>query len=240
MYGELHFGCNLLGFAKHFTLTVNEQEQRNNLLPAEFVFPLQPSLTCETAYEEGKSECQPEKQKQKKASYERGNCEAGLGGSLWSWHAAAWMVKDTILYMHVYKCVCTQTLACCNRGLSATTKGGRGDRGREGDISGVLLLWTPHLGIHYHKTLDTAQPFHLLKPNWKPSSSHSIFIPTNIGTQFLLLSLYICVCVCACMRACVCACMHACVWCVSLFVCITLYVNCFGRTVLYMCIEYYI
>ena len=80
--GELHFGCNLLGFAKHFTLTVNEQEQRNNLLPAEFVFPLQPSLTCETAYEEGKSECQPEKQKQKKASYEGGNCEAGLGGSL--------------------------------------------------------------------------------------------------------------------------------------------------------------
>ena len=35
--------------------------------------------------------------------------------------------------------------------------------------------------IHSRKTLDTAQPFHLLKPNWKPSS-YSIFIPTNIIT----------------------------------------------------------
>ena len=41
-------------------------------------------------------------------------------------------------------------------------------------------------GIHSHKTLDTAQPCHLLKPNWKPSSSHSISTPTNISTQFLL------------------------------------------------------
>ena len=30
-----------------------------------------------------------------------------------------------------------------------------------------ILLWTTHLefGIHSHKTLDTAQPCHLLKPN---------------------------------------------------------------------------
>ena len=46
-----------------------------------------------------------------------------------------------------------------------------------------------------HKTLDTAQPRHLLKPNWKPSSSHSIFSPTNSCTQFLLQS---CACVCVC------------------------------------------
>ena len=51
-------------------------------------------------------------------------------------------------------------------------------------------------GIHSHKTLDTAQPCHLLKPNWKPSSSHSISILTNISTQFLLQSVYVCVCVC--------------------------------------------
>ena len=41
-------------------------------------------------------------------------------------------------------------------------------------------------GIHFHKTLDTAQPCHLLIPNEKPSSSHSISTPTNINTQFLL------------------------------------------------------
>ena len=39
---------------------------------------------------------------------------------------------------------------------------------------------------------------HLLKPHWKPSSSHSISILTNISTQFLLQS----VCVCVCVRAC--------------------------------------
>ena len=48
------------------------------------------------------------------------------------------------------------------------------------------LALDPTFGIHSHKTLDTAQPCHLLKPNWKPSSSHSISILTNISTQFLL------------------------------------------------------
>ena len=52
----------------------------------------------------------------------------------------------------------------------------------------------PTSGIHSHKTLDTAQPRHLLKPNWKPSSSHSISILTNISTQFLLVSVCVCVC----------------------------------------------
>ena len=33
----------------------------------------------------------------------------------------------------------------------------------------------------------------LLKPNWKPSSSHSISILTNISTQFLLQSVCACV-----------------------------------------------
>ena len=62
-----------------------------------------------------------------------------------------------------------------------------------------LMAFTPSLaldptfGIHSHKTLDTAQPCHLLKPNWKPSSSHSISILTNISTQFLLQSVYVCV-----------------------------------------------
>ena len=30
---------------------------------------------------------------------------------------------------------------------------------------------------------DTAQPCHLLKPNWKPSSPHGISAPTNINTH---------------------------------------------------------
>ena len=59
----------------------------------------------------------------------------------------------------------------------------------------LSLALDPTFLIHSHKTLDTAQPFHLLKPNWKPYSSHSIFIQTNISTQFRLV-LQSCVCVC--------------------------------------------
>ena len=70
--------------------------------------------------------------------------------------------------------------------------------------SALSLALDPTFGIHSHKTLDTVQPCHLLKPNWKPSSSHSISILTNISTQFLLQSVYLCVCVCV--RACVCVC----------------------------------
>ena len=71
-----------------------------------------------------------------------------------------------------------------------------------------LMAFTPSLaldptfGIHSHKTLDTAQPCHLLKPNWNPCSSHSISILTNISTQFLLQSMCVCVCVCVCVCAC--------------------------------------
>ena len=46
--------------------------------------------------------------------------------------------------------------------------------------------------------LYSAIPCHLLKSNWKPSSSHSISILTNISTQFLLQSMCVCVCVCVC------------------------------------------
>ena len=67
------------------------------------------------------------------------------------------------------------------------------------------LALDPTFGIHSRKTLDTAQPCHLLMPNWKPSFSRSIFIPTNIGTQFLLQSC-VCVCVCVCVSVCVCVC----------------------------------
>ena len=66
------------------------------------------------------------------------------------------------------------------------------------------LALDPTFGIHSHKTLDTAQPSHLLKPNWKPSSSHSISILTNISTQFLLQSVCVCVCVWVCVCVCVC------------------------------------
>ena len=69
-----------------------------------------------------------------------------------------------------------------------------------------------------------------------PSSSHSISILTNISIWFLLQSVCVCVCVRACVRMCVCVCS-------AFFVfvfCIKLYANCFGRTMLYMCIEYHI
>ena len=73
--------------------------------------------------------------------------------------------------------------------------------------------WTlasdPTFGIRSHKTLDTAQSCHLLRPNWKPPSSQSISIITNISTQFLLQSFYVCVCVCVCVCVfivCVCFC----------------------------------
>ena len=45
--------------------------------------------------------------------------------------------------------------------------------------STLSLALDPTFGIHSHKTLDTAQPCHLLKPNWKPSSSHSISKPNE-------------------------------------------------------------
>ena len=55
------------------------------------------------------------------------------------------------------------------------------------------LALDPTFGTHSHKTLDTVQPCHLLKPNWKLSSSHNISIITNISTQFLLQSVCVCV-----------------------------------------------
>ena len=70
----------------------------------------------------------------------------------------------------------------------------------------LSLALDPTLGVHAHKTsLDTAQPCHFLKPNWKPSSSHSTSTPTYISTQFLLQSL----CACARVHACMPVCMHA-------------------------------
>ena len=84
------------------------------------------------------------------------------------------------------------------------------------------LALDPTFGIHSHKTLDTAQPCYLLKPNWKPSFSHSISILTNISTQFQLQSVYVCVRVCVRARArvcvCVCVCVCLCVFVVRFFV----------------------
>ena len=99
--------------------------------------------------------------------------------------------------------------------------------------SAPSLALDPTFGIHSHKTLDTAQPCHLLKPNRIPSSSHSISILTNISTQFQLQS------VCVCVSVCVCG--GGGVFVVRFFIFhIILYVDCFGRTMLYMCIEYHI
>ena len=63
--------------------------------------------------------------------------------------------------------------------------------------STLSLALDPTFGIHSHKTLDIAQPCLPLKPNWKPSCSHTISILTNISTQFLLQSMCVCVCVCS-------------------------------------------
>ena len=84
-----------------------------------------------------------------------------------------------------------------------------------------FLAMDPTFGNHSHKAFDTAQPCHLLKPNWKPSSSHSISILISVP-----IFCYNRVCVCV----------------VHFYknIKIILYVNWFGRTVLYMCIEYHI
>ena len=83
----------------------------------------------------------------------------------------------------------------------------------------LSLALDPTFGIHSQRTC------HILKPNRKPSSSHSISAPTNINTQFLLVIVYVCVCVRACVRAracvCVCVCVRACVRaCVRVCVCV--------------------
>ena len=41
------------------------------------------------------------------------------------------------------------------------------------------LALDPTFGIHSHKTWDTAQPCHLLKPNWKPSFSQRFQYPVS-------------------------------------------------------------
>ena len=48
------------------------------------------------------------------------------------------------------------------------------------------LALDPTFGIHSHKTLDIAQSCHLLKPNWKPSSPHSISAPSKISQSSFL------------------------------------------------------
>ena len=77
------------------------------------------------------------------------------------------------------------------------------------------LALDPTFGIHSHKILDTAQPCHLLKTNWKPSSSPSISILIPVPSFCYNHCVCVCVCVCACMHACMCA--HAGV-CVCVFV----------------------
>ena len=52
---------------------------------------------------------------------------------------------------------------------------------------------------------------------------------------------HVCVCVCACVHVCVCMCASVCVHVrACVFSHIILHINCFGRTVLYMCIESHI
>ena len=121
-------------------------------------------------------------------------------------------------------------------------------------LSHFLLLWTPHLEFTPARpSLDSARPWHLLKPNWKPypysiSASQTENLPLTVFLPQLIPipSFCYCQCVCVCMHAhmlahtvsymfefiavCVCVCVHV-FWYNTL---------CFGRTVRYMHIEYHI
>ena len=86
----------------------------------------------------------------------------------------------------------------------------------------ISLTLDPTFGIHFHKTLDTAQPCHLLKPDWKHSSSYSISTPTNISIPSFCYSHSLCVYMCVCFVsvqvclsvscACQSVCVHVCVY----------------------------
>ena len=102
-------------------------------------------------------------------------------------------------------------------------------------------FWIKNLNLNSHR--NAGKNFTLWKKKKKKKKEKErkkgrtnegkkrIFILNNISTIF-------CVCVCVCLCVCVCVCVCACS--AFLFVCIIPYVNCFGRTMLYMCIEYHI
>ena len=114
-------------------------------------------------------------------------------------------------------CVCVCVCEVCWQGPSSQQVGGWEGTGGwgGGTIPNATRTDTTISALLSHKTVDTAQPCRLLKPNWKPSSCHSISTPTNINTQFLLQSSlcvcvtgHVCVCVCVCDCVCVCVCFH--------------------------------
>ena len=82
----------------------------------------------------------------------------------------------------------------------------------------LSLALNPTTGIHSHKTLDTAQPRHLLKPKLK-TFRFSQYFHTNYNQYPVSATVTVCACVC----------FHT-----------IPYVNCFGRTMLYVCIAYHI
>ena len=55
----------------------------------------------------------------------------------------------------------------------------------------TLSCFRPHIWNSLSQD-HFAQPRHLSKPNWKPSSSHSIFAPTNISTVSAIISVCVC------------------------------------------------
>ena len=83
-------------------------------------------------------------------------------------------------------------------GMSKACEGALKATEKEISQTGSFSCFGPHIWNSIPQDLDTAQPCHLLKPDRKPSSSHSIFTPTNISTQFLLQSMCVCVCVYLC------------------------------------------
>ena len=105
-----------------------------------------------------------------------------------------WMVLVLLTFLNCYM----STLRLVHYALLLTPACWKSNNTNARVMAFVLsLALDPTFGIHSHKTLDTAQPCHLLMPNWKHSSSHSISTPANISTLFLLqYSHYVHVCVC--------------------------------------------
>ena len=98
----------------------------------------------------------------------------------------------------------------------------------------------PHIWNSLPQDLRHCSTLSSFKAKLKTFLFSQYFHP-NISIQFLLQSLCVCVCVRVWARARVCV-PNVCVCVCSAFFCfcIILYVNCFGRTMLYVCIGYHI
>ena len=162
-----------------------------------------------------------------------GGARGGVGGgklnhqwdsSRWPWRQRGWGTRSSWGSPSWRTPAAARTSPCHPRSYSVKTTGWQQPTAwcHYLDITCMVIALDPTFGIQSHNTLGTAQPCHLLKPNWKPSSSHSISAPTNVNAQFLLQSVSVCVCVCMCV--CLCVCVYVCVF-VCVCVCVRVRVS---------------